>query len=321
MSVFRSTISAMLGGTEFRKTSNGPHALLVTTRRDHKNAIYPHLVTNYPMSERTLPPLSHLADVLVAITGTNGYEISTGWTRIEALTASGSIPVLTPTFTRMAGAAPGVETGTGVEPALETHSYFDGALIRNMPAAYCVAEATRLWPHRHIACVHSYGTGNGGSDHFSGGTNIVSWLLSLTLGSYDEDLQFAQLKLAMPGLEQTRSAMYAHATSGAGSESPPPSMVRVNVPQLASLFRMNVSSPRDIRRMHELTLAYVADNPDMILRMIEDLTPDISPDSFSGLGEDQAGIFGPRVTSPGVVEVLTPTSPTLEPLDALSLEV
>ena len=240
-----------------------PHTMVLATRLDETNHLVEHVIANYPspMAPRS-PQLSMFMDeVLVG----HPYERSTGWTRKEAAEATISVPVMCRPVIHQMRLPP--------ESPIGPHRFYDGGLIRNMPAAHCVAEATKLWPGVPISCVHSFGTGTGG--HQKGAkTSALGWLIALATPRNDEDSRFAQLKALMPRLEELRQESQKLMT-GVLNDPParPPSMVRINVVDgdLAEAFKLTVNKPEHMEEMKQATLRYVADNSKVINRIVEDM--------------------------------------------------
>jgi predicted acylesterase/phospholipase RssA len=248
----------------FKHQPGKPHAMVIATRLDDKNDLVEHVIANYP-SPMALNSSLQLNEYMDQVLVGRRYERSTGWTRFEACLATICAPIMSPPFIR--------QMRLPHESSIAPHRFHDGGLIRNMPAAHCVAEATKLWPGVPIGCVHSFGTGSGG--HQKGAKKgTLSWLVALATPRNDEDERFAQLKALMPRLEELRQESQNLMTGvlNVDHPPPPPSMIRISVDgNLAERFKLNVYKPEDMEAMRGVTLQYVADNPVLFNQIIKDM--------------------------------------------------
>ena len=249
----------------FKHQPRTAHAMVLATRVGENRDLVEHVIANYPqpMAPRSPQLDEYIDQVLVG----RPYERSTGWARCKAVAASMCVPVMSPPIIHQMRPAPGSPIGP--------QRFHDGGLICNMPAAHCVAEATKLWPGVPINCVHSFGTGSGA--HLKGANkSALRWLIAMATPRNDEDHRFAQLKALMPRLEELRqesqNLMPGVLKVDQHPPRPPCSMIRINVDgDLADRFNLTVSNAEDMEAMRRATLQYVADNSEMIDQIIKDV--------------------------------------------------
>ena len=257
--------SQLFTNQSFKHQPGKAHAMVLTTRLNDNKDLVEHVVANYPVP--TTPRLPQLDEYIDQVLVGHPYERSMGWTRCEATLATICVPVICPPLIRQMCLPP--------ESPIGPHRFHDGGLIRNMPAAHCVAEATKLWPGVPIGCVHSFGTGSGG--HQKGAKkSALAWLIALATPRNDEDSRFTLLKALMPRLEELRQESQNLMMPGVLKvDQPPPrppSMIRINVDgDLAERFKLNVTKADDIEAMRRATLQYVADNSELIDRVVKDM--------------------------------------------------
>ena len=245
----------------FQWTRGCPHAIVITNRIDDDKLLHEHVVANYPLPKQPTPP--HLQQVLDDLLGYS-YEISTGWSRFTAATATTTLPLV----------GPAVEHAYNGCDGLPGY-FYDGGLRNNCPAAHCVIQATKLWPNKPIACVHSFGTGTGA--YHSGGSGACSWLLAMAKPRNDEEVLFRKLRAVMPSLECARQQaanpmgrrllrQETLRVKGGGA-----SMVRIQFPEINNDYAANTTDPKKLAILENEAAVFIANHENMLANMIDDL--------------------------------------------------
>lgn len=114
--------------------------------------------------------------------------------------------------------------------AAEGRAFIDGAMVANNPVMFAIAEATKLWPDRGIACIHSLGTGTKLHIVPSSG-NVLGWVSTLIGPPNTEEQLWRQAVSTVRHIELTR-----HAMGSPHSTRPLASMVRLTPPGLGNKY-------------------------------------------------------------------------------------
>ena len=133
-------------------------------------------------------------------------------------------------------------------------AYIDGGMVANNPIMYAVAESTKLWPDRHIACIHSFGTGTL-PEVASASGSVLGWASTL-LGPPNNDEQL--WRQAVSTVRHLEALRHNENRLHAMRDIPPASMVRINPPGMAGTYKAFNDNKAAMKTMRREVDEYIA---------------------------------------------------------------